>query len=42
MSQLREIVVRKGPGMMALTRTFGPSASAKPTVIALRPALAAE
>ena len=41
MSQSVEMLVRNGPGMIALTRTFGPSASASPTVIALTPALAA-
>ena len=42
MSHASEIVVRNGPGMIALTRTFGPSAWAKPTVIAFTPAFAAE
>src|SRR5277367_4089796 len=31
--------VRKGPAIKVLTRTFGPSARAKPSVIALSPAL---
>ena len=35
------IEVRKGPGMIAFTRTVGPSACARPTVIAFTPALAA-
>ena len=35
------IVVRNGPGMIALTRTLGPNACARPTVIAFTPALAA-
>src|ERR1700752_932115 len=30
--------VRKGPAIKVLTRTFGPSARAKPSVIALSPA----
>src|SRR6185437_9822030 len=30
--------VRKGPAINVLTRTFGPSARAKPSVIAFRPA----
>src|SRR5882762_1062895 len=30
--------VRKGPAIKGLTRTFGPSARAKPSVIALSPA----
>src|SRR5437763_7793729 len=33
--------VAKAPGMMQLTRTAGPKARAKPTVMALTPALAA-
>jgi hypothetical protein len=41
MSQSLEMLVRNGPGMIALTRTFGPRASASPTVITLTPALAA-
>src|SRR5438034_5100604 len=42
MSQAFEMSVRNGPGWMQLTRTFGPNAWAKPTVMALMPALAAE
>ena len=41
MSQFFAMLVRNGPGMIALTRTFGPRASASPTVIALTPAFAA-
>ena len=40
-SQSRAMLVRKGPGMIAFTRTVGPNASANPTVIALTPAFAA-
>src|SRR3984893_16275410 len=41
MSQFLAMLVRNGPGMIALTRTFGPNASANAIVIALTPALAA-
>ena len=41
MSHALEMEVRKGPGMIALTRTSGPNACARPTVIALTPAFAA-
>lgn len=37
----RLMSVRKGPAMMQLTRTAGPKAWAKATVMALSPALAA-
>ena len=33
--------VRKGPGISVFTRTVGPKASARPSVIAFSPALAA-
>ena len=41
MSHVRAIVVRNGPGMIALTRTRGPNAWASPTVMAFTPAFAA-
>src|SRR3954451_1291235 len=41
MSHALEMSVRNGPAMMQLTRTFGPSAFANPSVIALSAALAA-
>ena len=41
MSHALAISVRKGPGMMQFTRTFGAKACANPAVIAFRPAFAA-
>src|SRR3954469_4728014 len=41
MSHAFEMSVRNGPAMMQFTRTFGPSAFAKPSVSALSPAFAA-
>ena len=40
-SHALEMSVRKGPGMMQFTRTVGPNARAKPSVIAFTAALAA-
>src|SRR5215203_879873 len=42
MSHALLISVRKGPGIKVFTRTVGPYASARPSVNALSPALAAE
>jgi hypothetical protein len=40
MSQALEMSVRNGPGMIAFMRTAGPYFWARPTVVALSPALA--